>query len=477
MTRKNAINRRTPPPEQQTLSLCMIVRNEAELLPDCLASVKDLVDEMLILDTGSTDGTIELAKSFGAVVHESVWEDDFAKARNTSIQHAKGDWILWLDADERLVPESIPHLRRLLKPVKKPTLYKVNIRNIKEDGRTFTLSNAHRLFSNHFGLQFSGRIHEQLAPSASQLKGVEYDSKIVLYHLGYGFTGDRKERKARRNLELLQQMVTEDPTNAYAQYKLGEQYGLLDQSGKALDHFKVALAYENFTPAMKASLFNVMAEAHLKLGAPAEAKKNIDSSLALVPHQTSAVYLQYRLADQAGDWDSALTWLDKLLEHSKSKTSPVEGLSVDVALDRGQILFAKGMLLLKTGDAGAARAALEGARNSGINPAIMRAALVDVSLRTGDFSTAETELSALLTDNPHELKYLNLLGTLKIKQQDFSGAIKIYEQVVRVDAGNELALKRLVGLYSKVGKVEKAHRLLQELNRLSPQRAESIKEN
>ncbi|MCF7800537.1 MAG: tetratricopeptide repeat protein [Candidatus Marinimicrobia bacterium] len=475
MTRKKSFTSKPILPVRQTLSLCMIVRNEEEMLAECLASVRDVVDEMLILDTGSTDGTIELARSFGAVVHESAWEDDFAKARNASIQYAKSDWILWLDADERLLPESIPQLKKLLKPVKKPTLYNVHIRNIKEDGCTFSLSKAHRLFSNNIGLQFSGRIHEQLVPSAIKLKGVEFESKIILLHLGYGFTGDRKARKARRNLELLQQLVTEDPGNAYAHYKLGEQYNLLDQPAEALEHLKVALSRENFTPGMKASLFNVTAETYLRLGEPDRARKMTDASLALVPHQTSAIYLRYRLAEQAGELSGALGWLDKLLTLREARSSLNQNISVDVSIDSGQILYTKGMLLLKMEEPARARAALEAARNLGIHHISARESLVDISLKTNDYSTAETELEALLTEAPDEIKYLNLLAILKVKQQDFPRAIQLYEQMFIADPGNRLALKRLVGLYSKVGEVEKAHRLLQELNRESPSSAESSK--
>ncbi|PJA54950.1 MAG: glycosyl transferase, partial [Candidatus Marinimicrobia bacterium CG_4_9_14_3_um_filter_48_9] len=102
---------------------------EEEMLGECLASVKDVVDEMLILDTGSTDKTMDIARSFGATLHEMVWEDDFAKARNESIRHASCDWILWMDADERLLPESIPALKKLLKPVRRATLYNIHIQN------------------------------------------------------------------------------------------------------------------------------------------------------------------------------------------------------------------------------------------------------------------------------------------------------------------------------------------------------------
>src|SRR5204863_5400745 len=82
------------------LSLCMIVKNEERFLRNCLESVKDIVDEMVIVDTGSTDSTLDIAREYGAKVIPHVWKDDFSEARNVSLDHATGDWALWLDADE-----------------------------------------------------------------------------------------------------------------------------------------------------------------------------------------------------------------------------------------------------------------------------------------------------------------------------------------------------------------------------------------
>ena len=101
----------------------MIVRDEASLLSECLASIQNVAQQIVVVDTGSNDDTVAIAKSFGAEVHHFEWIDDFAAARNESLRFATGDWILWLDADERLMPESLPHLKRLLAPASSPTVY------------------------------------------------------------------------------------------------------------------------------------------------------------------------------------------------------------------------------------------------------------------------------------------------------------------------------------------------------------------
>src|SRR5713226_2024289 len=100
------------------ISLCLMVRNEEHDLPGCLQSAGDLVDEIIVVDTGSTDRTKEVAASFGAKVFDFPWCDDFAAARNECIRHATGEWILWMDADERIDEANREKLRGLFESIK-----------------------------------------------------------------------------------------------------------------------------------------------------------------------------------------------------------------------------------------------------------------------------------------------------------------------------------------------------------------------
>ena len=143
--------------KQATLSLCMIVKNEDRFLQGCLESIKDVVDQIIVVDTGSTDKTLNIAQEYNAQIHYFDWCDDFSAARNVSIKYATGDWILWMDADERLAPESIERLARILVPEEVPVVYKVGIHSIWQDSSTVQLSHAFRIFNNHKGIFFSGR--------------------------------------------------------------------------------------------------------------------------------------------------------------------------------------------------------------------------------------------------------------------------------------------------------------------------------
>ncbi|MFN4149737.1 MAG: glycosyltransferase family 2 protein, partial [Candidatus Sericytochromatia bacterium] len=117
---------------EQKLSLCLITKNEEKNIARCLDSVQGIVDEIILLDTGSTDKTVEIAKNYNAKIFYSDWENDFSKARNESINKATGDWILILDADEELKEEVKGQIRVFMVETEDPICYTVRIRNFNE---------------------------------------------------------------------------------------------------------------------------------------------------------------------------------------------------------------------------------------------------------------------------------------------------------------------------------------------------------
>jgi len=151
-----------------TISACMIVKNEEELLPQCLESIKDYVDEIIIVDTGSTDRTVEIAKSYGAKVYHHPWEDDFSKHRNQSVSYAKCDWIFQIDADEVLEIGSGEVMREV---VKNDTVdsYFVVIKSIFNQGIGMASHNTVRLFHNGRAIHYEGRVHNRIVGNKKNL--------------------------------------------------------------------------------------------------------------------------------------------------------------------------------------------------------------------------------------------------------------------------------------------------------------------
>ncbi|MDY0062456.1 MAG: glycosyltransferase family 2 protein [Myxococcota bacterium] len=187
------------------LSLCMIVRNEADRLPGCLRSVEGLVDEVVVVDTGSTDGTPEVAARCGCRVFAHPWEDDFARARNVGLEQACGEWILVLDADEVVSPEEGFDLRRELQ--ESPTLDFGLVRLITPDhtGEREEVW-ATRLFRRARGFRYRYPVHEQLTIRGAQGR----ELPVGVLHLGCLDEQHTRERQ-QRYLELLESLPEDDP--------------------------------------------------------------------------------------------------------------------------------------------------------------------------------------------------------------------------------------------------------------------------
>ncbi|OLP17763.1 glycosyltransferase [Leptolyngbya sp. 'hensonii'] len=209
------------------LSLCMIVKDEAALLPRCLSSLQGLVDEMIVVDTGSTDGTIAIAQQFGAQVHAFPWQDDFALARNESLQYARGEWILVLDADEVLVPEMIPVLRQSLTHDR--TLL-INLVRQEVGAKQSPYSLVSRLFRNRPDLRFSRPYHETVDDSVLAIVQAEPGwqiadlAQVAILHDGYQEQAIASRDKVNRAQRILEKALIKQPHDAYLCSKLGALY-------------------------------------------------------------------------------------------------------------------------------------------------------------------------------------------------------------------------------------------------------------
>ncbi|MEW6447569.1 MAG: glycosyltransferase [Bacillota bacterium] len=225
---------------ESTISLCLIAKNESDNIGRCLKSVEGFVDEIVLVDTGSTDNTIEIAVAAGAKVIEAEWKNDFSHARNISLENATGDWVLFLDCDEELSPESGPELRR----VTRDTLFEayfVIVTNLTQAGIELSFPSI-RLFRNRKCYRFSGSIHEQIVKSIVNNSGIERigHSKITVIHHGYNSDTTNIQAKIRRNLEILRTYTDEEKDGFYF-YNLGTEHLRLGEREKALANFTEAL--------------------------------------------------------------------------------------------------------------------------------------------------------------------------------------------------------------------------------------------
>jgi glycosyltransferase involved in cell wall biosynthesis len=210
------------------LSLAMIVRNEARCLARCLRSVRDIVQEIVVADTGSTDDTVRIAREFRAKVATYAWNDDFSAARNFALEQVAGDWVLVLDADEYASEALAGEIVEFIGG--RPAIGRLKIvSDFRRNNQTLrSQSFVSRLFPR--GIRFEGRIHEQLA---SPLPRVNLHGE--LWHDGY-----LEAKKSERNLRLLERELEMSPASAYLLYQLALEHASLNQTERAFDRLERA---------------------------------------------------------------------------------------------------------------------------------------------------------------------------------------------------------------------------------------------
>ncbi|EFM09178.1 glycosyl transferase family 2 [Paenibacillus curdlanolyticus YK9] len=230
------------------ISLCMIVKNEAACIARCLRSAIGTADEFIVVDTGSTDETIAIARSFGAKIIEAEWRGDFAAARNVGLEQATGEWILFLDADEELSAGAAQELRTLVQSQASPGILLPIWNLLGEEEETATINPVLRLFRNDPRHRFEGRIHEQIA--ASILRAAP-DAQLrlgetVIRHYGYRPSTVAEKDKIERNTRLLLQAIEEEPEQPFHRFNLGVEYLRAGRPAEALASFRSAKGAASF---------------------------------------------------------------------------------------------------------------------------------------------------------------------------------------------------------------------------------------
>ncbi len=202
------------------LSLCMIVKNEEDNLERCLKSVYDVVDEIIIVDTGSTDKTVEIAKKFGATVFYYKWNNDFSAARNFSLDKAKGDWILLMDADDVLDENGKKMIKVLLKDDKIDAYLFETISYVGDEEGSDALSNLNvRIIKNKDEYRFIGAIHEQILISILNHGGNVTEVPIKVYHYGYLRKNIKEKDKRNRNMSILKKRAKKRARQSFSQFQ------------------------------------------------------------------------------------------------------------------------------------------------------------------------------------------------------------------------------------------------------------------
>lgn len=230
--------------DRPPISLCMIVRDSARTLGRCLRSIRPWVSEMIVVDTGSVDGTPELARRLGARVFHFPWCCDFAAARNESIRHACGQWIFWMDADDTMNGVNGRRLMELAAEPARPNLlgYVMQVHCPGGGHRgDVTVVDHVKLFQNRPDLRFQGRIHEQILPAIRRAGGEVGWTDVYVTHSGADYSAAGRRRKFARDVRLLHLELRDRPNHSFTLFNLGMTHADVGEHSTAADYLRQSL--------------------------------------------------------------------------------------------------------------------------------------------------------------------------------------------------------------------------------------------
>lgn len=305
-----------------SISLCMITKNEEKYLGQCLNSIKDIVDEIIVVDTGSEDRTIEIAKKYNAKIFTFKWVDDFSAARNESLKHATKQWILVLDADEVIEKSDLIKIKNAVENAEDFVGFSLEQRSYinhffegaAKNDADFELIKKYpfyiphflvRLFKNKLNLKFKHRVHELIEDSINE-KNLKYKKiDVVLHHFGSLKDENLISGKTQQYSKMILKQIEEEPESARYNYQAARMFLGRNDFGNALKYF--------------------------------EKTAKINPNYKLVFSEIAKIYLVMN------DKNRAIQYFKKSIKHNPENPSPANNLSV-VYMSTGRFKDAKNIL-------------------------------------------------------------------------------------------------------------------------------------
>lgn len=416
----------------------MIVKNEAHNLEDCLKPIKYALDEIIIVDTGSTDETKVVAKRLGAKVYDFPWCDDFSAARNESIRHATGDYILWLDADDRIDLDNLKKLLNLKKqlPRRKDQAYYFIISTKESEGEKVFLQL--RMFPNIKGVFFEGKIHEQISKSISR-SGIKFTKvDITIQHVGYEDSALAKQ-KAERNLKIIEAQLKAEPNSLILYYHAARTLASLNRKFEAIEYMKRIVEDERV--------------------------KNNDREFYLI----SGILLG-KYYEEVHHYQNALSTFENLKKD-------FEGV--------GLLHFSLGMVYFLTGDYKNAKNELEKSIRSPLEINLFPLNLKQIQfyqyyilgqcyLRTGEMDHARNMFLKSIGLNKEQYKGLEALGLISLKNQNYKEAIDYFQRTIEAGGGSDKVYNNLGLAYKKISRFQDAESAFIKAIEMNPDRLEAL---
>ncbi len=482
-----------------SVSVCMIVKNEEEMLPGCLESIRDWVDEIIVVDTGSSDRTVEIAESYGAKMFFQEWEGDFSKHRNYSLEQASGDWIFIIDADERIYQEDIPLIRRVLNQ-DKFRVVSINVYNVSGDKEeTVTFLPSIRFFKRELNLRYEGIVHNLLKVPSGE---TPLRAGIRLKHYGYGLSPEKMAAKIERSRALLEKQLAENPDNFHAHFNYAqllrgvglkghpEFAGLIAHSasramelanpeGRDTRHIHLMalhqLAWVNFVTgeynvgedfcrraiSIKANYLDailLLGHACMKQGKLEQAKDSYSEYLEMQAAYDESLETDNIMLLNPDSAESAYYGLGVIAEQEHDSATAMEMFEKSLKTVNGFLdtNYRLGLLYLQDGRIGLAETCFEKQleRDPESLPALM--GMADVHFRRNEFDGAINCFEKALGIEPDNCEVLEKYGQVNLEIGRNAEALTCFEQLVDLGQASKTALTRLASLCFQMERIDEA---------------------
>lgn len=382
------------------LSLGLIVKNEEGNLRECLEPVRSLVDEIVVVDTGSTDKTREIAQEMGARLIEFPWRNDFSAARNEMLQQARGDWFFWLDADDRVQPENAGKLNQLFSTLNgQNNAYIMDVVCQPEHPTSPTnVLPQCRLFRKHPQAGWEHRIHEQILPSLERLGYPMTFTDIQIHHVGYQDPAMLR-RKVNRDLRLLRMDYATNPQDPATLYHLGLALLKIGQVEEGLKYLQEGLRYAPGKLDWVRSLYLHITQTLVKLNRRPQALQVLDQGLTDFPDDVPLWTLRGEILCQ----------LDRFSEAEEAYLTALQ-----LPLKRTLSCADQSLLQRKT--------------------ARINLGMLYIDMRR--MPLAESLFQQILMQEPQCIEALVWLGHVYLEQQDYPGIERVAGELVQCPMGN-----------------------------------------
>jgi glycosyltransferase involved in cell wall biosynthesis len=424
--------------QNPTISLCMIVKNEEENLRRCLDSVRDSVDEIIVVDTGSTDRTVEIAESYGARIFSHPWEGSFSKARNYSLKYATCDWILILDADEELKREDAPKLRDITKN-NEIKIVSFVINNKYKDSTQEGHAQMVRLYRNFNGVHYKGIVH-----NAIQYSDKCFYSSITVIHHGYNLSDEKMDEKFIRTSTLLKKQIEADPQNPVPHMYIGVSYMDRRMYEEAITSSKSAISLAEENGLNKKDFlvsYYIVSAAYFEMNEFKKSEIYAMKSVKLDNHFLDGhcllAFANYnlkeydRFMEASEDYLAAWNWITNTYS-SKAESGDATNVIYHTIGHKWKIHLLRGFSYLSNNQNEFGNSEINKAINESSDMENCLTLLGNYYFENDSIDKAEDAYKRLLDINKNAVNALFNLGHIKFQKRDLNGTLSFWKKAVKI---------------------------------------------